>query len=114
MAEYIQYDVDRQMVYAAGVADTAVDDELAEIERKLALVRAGELHEYDQVSNDSDAPDVVDERTEPAADESAVTNEPDILMDDADMESTDVAMESGPVPEDVPAAKLREPACRVV
>ena len=87
-----------------GVADTAVDDELAEIERKLALVRAGELHEYDQASNDSDAPDVIDERTEPAADESAVTNEPDILMDDADMESTDVAMESGPVPEDVPAA----------
>lgn len=87
-----------------GVADTAVDDELAEIGRKLALVRAGELHEYDQASNDSDAPDVVDERTEPAADESAVTNEPDILMDDADLESTDVAMESGPVPEDVPAA----------
>lgn len=89
-----------------GVADTAVDNELAEIERKLALVRAGELHEYDKTNkttNDSDVPDVVDERTEPVTDESVVTNESVILMDDTDAETADAATELEPALEDVPA-----------
>lgn len=73
-----------------GVADTAVDDELAEIERKLALVRAGELHEYDQASNDSD---VIDERTEETSETSEEETERDSEWDEIVLAEDDFSAE---------------------
>lgn len=84
------------------MADTAVDDELAEIERKLALVRAGELHEYDVENSVEENGDALDERSMGPTSNGLVTDETSELRGDADRENAELSQEFFELSDSVP------------